>query len=511
MKQLLSFLTILVVYTSNAQNYNCIQPERKSYFINKYNYLRGIRIDSVHTFTDYKVYYPYHTPRGNYDPFLGTAGPLNPAGGSWVGKTIIERTDGTFLFENHWHDTVVIKTQATVGESWIFYNDTTSRYYRAYLTAISTRLISGVIDSVKIIDIKAFDDSGYAASDLVNNFRIIISKHHGFSQLFDLYTFPYHEPNREYESGFDYFLDNLQSQHGPMFPAEINSIFYATDFKMPSFSDLYDWQPGDVFHNEVCLGSDEKKELYSFYSNTITARTLLPQGVKYDYSGWIAERHYTSPPFYPNPTYIYKSRNISGSFITNNVAICDSVYMPEEYNQKYNFFYHPQETTYHCTTSNFYRFYKHEINENMYIPYFEASPIIKSYKTGVGLVSHFFYITGHSERIDDTTLVYYQKGNTKCGKPLNEPVFVNDAAHNGTYIQTRIYPNPANNVLMIDLPNNGPYSISILSYVGQIVYQNDQCSNSQTIHTENLPTGLYVVYITDKDGSKTISKLSITH
>jgi hypothetical protein len=142
---------------ASAQNYNCIQPERKSYFINETGYLRGIRIDSVNEQPEYKIFYPFHTPRKYWDMFFeyGVDGADDTAGGSWLGKKIIIRNDGTYLFDTYFGDTVVIKTQASVGESWVFFNDTSLIYYKATITSKSTRIINDILDSVKVITVKA--------------------------------------------------------------------------------------------------------------------------------------------------------------------------------------------------------------------------------------------------------------------------------------------------------------------------------------------------------------------
>jgi len=150
---LLSLSTLIV----RAQNYQCVKAGAKQYFSNLEGYLRGMRIDSVSTVGPDIVYYPFHTARGYYGPLASL--PLNYGGASWFGSKIIQKPDGTFLFNTFWNDTVLIKTQAHTGDSWIFYNDTTNLYYKASLIAEDTVTIGGVLDSVKTIRINAYDTS----------------------------------------------------------------------------------------------------------------------------------------------------------------------------------------------------------------------------------------------------------------------------------------------------------------------------------------------------------------
>ena len=82
------FLLIILLYAigANGQNYQCLQSGVKHYFTNSYGYLRGIRIDSVRTYADSVIYYPFHTPRGNFAASYMVT--LDSTGGSWLGKKV---------------------------------------------------------------------------------------------------------------------------------------------------------------------------------------------------------------------------------------------------------------------------------------------------------------------------------------------------------------------------------------------------------------------------------------
>src|SRR5436309_12088894 len=107
---LLPALFFLASYCSSAQNYKPLQPGKMPFFTNGNHYLRGMRIDSVRTMGSDTVYYPYHTPRGYYG--CGSWAALDTMGGSWLGKKVIQKPNGDFLFDNMWGDTVLIKTRA---------------------------------------------------------------------------------------------------------------------------------------------------------------------------------------------------------------------------------------------------------------------------------------------------------------------------------------------------------------------------------------------------------------
>ncbi len=150
MKKSALLLLLLVCYCcSTAQNYHCLRSDSTFWYTNSNNYLRGIRVDSVKASGTDTIYYLFRTYR--FYPSSDTAG------GSWVGKDVVKKIDGTYLFGNEYQDTVVIKTQATLGSSWIFYNDSGSKYYTATVTKVDTMTVLGSIDSIKEITINAFN------------------------------------------------------------------------------------------------------------------------------------------------------------------------------------------------------------------------------------------------------------------------------------------------------------------------------------------------------------------
>lgn len=250
MKKLILFLLLLAGNQCNAQNYACLQNGVTHYFINGNGYLRGIRIDSVKTNPDSTVYYPFHTPRGAYNISPGPPAVLNKDGGSWLGKKVTQLTDGTFIFDNYFTDSiVVIQTQAKAGDSWVFYKDTGSLYYNATVVSTDTMTVLGSVDSVKQILITAQNAAGVVPSDSLNNFKISLSKNSGFVQVFDLYTFPYHKPDSAYRTGLDFFLDKSTNEPGTINgiskavgPNSFVTVFKLVDFINQNEQQLYGTQ-----------------------------------------------------------------------------------------------------------------------------------------------------------------------------------------------------------------------------------------------------------------------------
>jgi len=155
MKKALFTISLLISFFCHAQNYQCLQSGVQHYFINGNGYLRSIVVDSVASSGDTTIYYPFHTPRGSYDITGFTPLSLNPNGGSLLGKKVLQLSDGTFIFDSYWNDSVIIKTRANIGDSWVFYRDTGSLYYKATLLSRDTMTVLSSPDSVETIMINA--------------------------------------------------------------------------------------------------------------------------------------------------------------------------------------------------------------------------------------------------------------------------------------------------------------------------------------------------------------------
>ena len=245
MKKVFYLFLLIFSYRCAAQNYQCLQAGVKHFFTNGNGYLRGIRIDSVRTYTDSVIYYPFHTLRKGVDPFTSPVPDHN--GGSWLGKKVIALPDGTTLFANIWKDTVVIRTHANVGESWVFYSDTSNQYYTATVTGNGTMSVLGVLDSVKTLTIQAYMAGVLNPADQLNNLKILLSKNHGFVQAFDLYTFPYH-----FGGWVDYFYQ--KATNGSLYNGYWSGISFSSaaqfnlvNFYNPEQREVYDFNSGDEF------------------------------------------------------------------------------------------------------------------------------------------------------------------------------------------------------------------------------------------------------------------------
>lgn len=484
----------LLAIGTKAQNYSCLQAGVKHYFTNSDGYLRGIRVDSMSVIGSDKFFYLYRTPRGNYPAWSGGSVVLDSTGGSWLGKTVLQKSDGTFLFDNSWLDTVVIKTQAQIGDPWTFYDDTSNNYYVATLTAVDTLSILGATDSIKRITIAAYNGSGIDVSDAFHNVQIILSKNHGFVEVFDLYNFPYHPPGVAYRPGFDYYVDVVGG------PTRRGSIFTLIDFINPTWAQLHDADSGDVFQYTeyapgYCLRCSYPICSYyplSYYVDSVQNKTISASDVRIDYRRLKATQHYDMMEHYLyHEHYPYDISVYARTQLFSFDFLVDTLRMPEEYGQSTLLFYFPRDSTY-CMKSPLYTVAPSEMTWAKWTGFFERAPPTRKYKMGLGMVYFFEYDAGR-DLTWNTTLTYYKKRGVSCGGyVVPKPVKVaNVLAAKGAF---KLQPNPANALLDV-FHDDRIYTIVIYDLLGRRVFNATYNAAHVQVDIAQFQPGVYLITV----------------
>jgi len=521
MKKLFTLIAIFICFVANAQNYNCLQSGVKHYFTNADGYLRGIRIDSVRTNGSDTIYYPYHTPRISYIPIISSTISATQQG-SWLGEKVIQKPDGTFLFDNLW-DTVIIKSQAHLGTTWTMYNDTGIFSYTATVTSIDTMTVLGLLDSIKRITITALRNGRTDTVDPVNNFQIVLSKNYGFVQAIDLYTFPYHRPDSisfqppaSYgTAGFDYFLDNLLGNLGncdlclpDIEPDTINSVFHLFPFRYPTNLDLYNFAAGDVYESEHLMTPITGPY---YFNNIILDSIINVVRTPYTVTYTVHESSIYQTPITNSGGSIIGQNSLYSSGVTtwtyDTTTLIDPNTMPEEANYLLHYFPHAPNI---CDSPAEYIV---DLPIGLEYGYNGINPVssynTKTYAIGYGY-AQLSSLVAYSFVSEDYGYDYIYKNGSSCYGSYTRVV----NAVNNTLLPTRevqIFPNPANNELTIKTTSTLLYTITIRNIIGQEVYSLHTTLQQQTINTRELPSGLYNVTITDESGYRQTTKVSITH
>ncbi|MDP2424640.1 MAG: hypothetical protein Q8M23_09875, partial [Bacteroidales bacterium] len=176
-------LSLMVFCQSVAQNYQTVYSGRISSFEDLYNYVNFIRIDSV-AYQNDSILYPFKSI-GQLDYNCYT-----PYGASWIGKKVIIRGDGMNLFFNSNNDTIHIKTNAALNESWIAYQIPGSITITAKVTGHGVQTFLGLQDSVKTIGFQVYNQAMLPITHLLNSKTIKLSKHYGLLRTLNFLHFP---------------------------------------------------------------------------------------------------------------------------------------------------------------------------------------------------------------------------------------------------------------------------------------------------------------------------------
>lgn len=476
-KTLFVFLFLISSFLSFAQNWQCVTSGVKSYFTNDAGYLRGIRIDSVKLALGDSVLFPFRSPRGAY----GNSQQLDTNGGSWLGKRITIKPDGTHYFDNYWGDTAVIKAKAKLNDSWILFNDTTTTYYTARVIALDTMTISNTIDSIKVITINAFKASVPLSNDPLNNANVIISKNHGFVQVYDLYMFPLHKPDTAYGRGFDYFLDESNDMNGTL--GKGNITFRKVNFIDPTATNLYNIKLGDVFQSVYVAAGTAAGYTVTTLDKIVSLSPLTSYSIS-ETSATGYHHTITGNVLYNKPAYGSKP---------------DLTYMPEETGQTNFYYYQPADTSF-CTVSPQWMMFYNGITDSAYISQSVTRKTV--YKSGLGLVSYFYLLNGASESY---SLLYYSSLSNPCGPIPTMSISASEIK------SIDIYPNPASNEIQIQLPSSDIYNLQLYNAIGLLVKSKTITSNKTSIAVSDLPNGVYYISISGTNGTVCHKQFIIEH
>lgn len=464
------FLALLAIQTS-AQDYACILPAEKQYFIDSTHYLRGMRIDSIEVNGDTTVYIPFHTPRGRFDQ----VSTLDSNGGSWMGSKIIALKNGTYWFLNHWNDTVVINSKAQLNDKWVMYQeDTSGIYYEAQITAIDTVTLMGSVDSMKTISITAYDKNGVATNAPAHNIQWQLSKQHGFYKVWDIYMFPYHYPNdnstglHQYEDYYTYKLNGFRA-------------FALVDFKNPKETEVYDYGVGDKMFYLNTPWNVGQHSAPTYQYDSVMAMTIVGSQVSFS-----IERSVSTPVY--QPSFSYNSITSVANIIADTNRLIKE--FPEEHGNDHIYYYYPNDTSY-CMAGDLYQIQTDELTSNgtQVNIWLDVKMNYWRYKIGIGLVEERQrYKNNGQEDSYDKVCSAYMIGSMQCGR-YSFPLATSNIAKAAPSVN--IYPNPVSgNTVYIDVPEGGVYEMTVYDVVGKQV-ASLTVSEDVYFNVQNLASGIY--------------------
>jgi hypothetical protein len=449
-----------------------------------------MRIVSVATTGGEEILYPYRTIRK-----IPASFPMitkDTVMGSWLGGRVVRQNDGTFLFDNYFGDTVVIRTAGDVGDTWMFYTDTTSVFYTASVTTIEEMTVLGVPDSVKTITLHAFDSGLSNPLDPLDNFEFKISKNHGFVRIFDLYTFPY-----RFTDEVDFFYkQSLTSLTAGYFYSTAGMYFDLIDFQNPTASSIFDFSPGDVFETKTTSTSagaiGYRYTHYSGYKLDSILSVHSPDAFHKVYVRKVVEAKHEYTDYTPGSIDV-------GTIVTDTLTVDTSVlfpdlrnYMPEEYFLRpYQIYYYlPGDAS--CISTPLYAVFPFGVGFPGAI-----RKIIYKQKLGEIYLERAFEHTfgsgfeGHIATVVYNTQIYAKTSGVECGTYETVPILVDDPKL-GASIE--LFPNPA--VSLLNISSSEEISeLSFVNVLGQVCLHLDCHDKQARVDISGLPAGVYSVSV----------------
>jgi len=400
-----------------------------------------------------------------------------------MGKAIKVFPDGIWLFDNFLADTVVIHTLAGLGESWIFYSDSSAVWYEATVSSVGATTILGSQDSVKTITLSAQSSTGAQLGDSLHNRQLMLSKAHGLILTPDLHMFPYHRPGQPYDWLEDYFLQ-ISSNGAPS-----NWFFTALPIPIPKWTEVYDYDLGDVtetFYNAKIILTYTQTHIH----DSVVGKSVKPNETSYQLL--ITNFGFSGN----NPVYLK-----SVSYI--NAANAPVVYLPERYPDNLSYYLIANDSSW-CRTSPLFRQTNHGLFDTTVYPgLFYPNP--RAYKVGVG---QLYNLQGDGEGgYRDYRLSFARLNGVSCGTYV--AVGVNEGPRFSSAFS--VYPNPASEHLTLQSDHPLEASIQLMDLSGKAMIKANLTGSRVSIPVKHLNTGVYLLKVSDRAGQSWFTNITVRH
>jgi hypothetical protein len=378
----------------------------------------AVRLDSS-AVTDEGTEWYSHKAIYNSRPNPNSDFCYRPDGPSWIGWKLLVRPGGDNLlygncYDCFFKDTIIIKTQAMPGDSWIYIRAGDSIGSDNYATVIryDTMTFLGITDSVKVIDL------------MVDT--IILSKHHGLIKAKNF---------RDFLPDYNYRAYGLSG---------INSGDMIIGTQLLTYGETYDYEIGDIFHKYGYVAVWPYTTMYDIYEVLDKWYSDNQDTVFYRLSdiNWFDGPDGTSVPEYDTLTESYTNLNeyVTGGFL-------------------------PEETIWDPDWGFFYEIGMYYVDEHFngrpwitgpYETYSGSEPPDTCYYS-MGVYSSYSYVKGCGDLMnlyDDMQycnpcedLDYFRKGDEEWGIPFTIPTGISDYEQ----LPVKIYPVPAGDFIMIEV------------------------------------------------------------
>lgn len=483
----ISLQLILLVNYSFAQNWQTINKDVVTYFTCADSLIRAIRIDNVAIHGDTTEYRAYHMIRHN-DEYAC----YNALGDHWVGKKVQILPDGANIFYNQHNMPMLIKTNALVGNAWVFCTFSNNYYVEATVSSSDTINFYGITDSIKYISLQLRNAEGNPVGYVsqgdsifyINNCIISITKNLGFYNIPDFYKFPVNPNNYSDEEYYMYYPGNYYLAGISNPPLGYQNI---------TFSQLFDFNTNDEIHTlEVCHVSPWATSAYSiqqidkYLSKHVSENndTMIYTIERCSYTSTYESGVIDSVYFHDTVQvkYIlswYNSHLLNAlpfePYIDFDIGYNYSFMSGKYWSMDYSFFLNGEDTT--CVDRVYY-----DPSFNCYF-----------YKGLGGAYYHYYNLTYQETEL---SIVYYKKGAIEWGTPYDCSILLK--SNEIMYVDEpyKVYPNPASQFINISKVSGATFDsyYQLVDMRGVCLFSG-QFGDNIMLDVSDLEKGLYIIKI----------------
>ena len=488
------FLIFILSFSGGlfAQNYQTVKSNQIHFFgTTDTSYVLATRTDSVLMSGSDSVFYSFSTLR----PYESCA---YKGGAPWYGKNVIIKQNGDNCFFNKDLDTITIKTQAALNDTFLVYTYPNGNCVKGWVSSIYLDSYLGVVDSIKDISLFSNDSTFF-----YQGLRLRIGKELGFVSVVPFYAFPneyYVNSRLDADMSGSMQLIGSENTHSGITRRTVGEIFdfnqgdavQWSEYTMSTWSYITnDYYRSWEILNRTDYGQDSIELLVnrSTKSNHYDGNYVPPVNTTNQNTSQITRKYYNLDSLFfktlPEESYIEilgsdyavvlqswmnidHCGKVCEGFIDDGIGIIlDSQGSPDSSN---------------CATQLF----------------IEPEYWIKEYVEGSGGP---YVIWGGSFLSYYTThyggYISWKSGSNQCG------YFSFIGLDQETESQIHIYPNPSNGFVTIELDQIGSGELAIYDLSGKLVLREVMFNKKQQLDLSFLESGTYLIKIKTDLGSRT--------
>ena len=489
MKALLFFILAgFAVCPASAQDYRNICSPGTTFFKDSQGHLKAFRRDSVYPqplqdtlFISYRAIRPQYYINYCFDT----------SGGSVLGRRIYEKSDGSFCFFNFNLDTVMIKSQASLNQSWKFLSLPGNRRIEATVISLGADSIFGTTDPVKVISLQAKNSAGVNIPYYLNQVTIRLSQHYGLLKMIDVCSVG----------------DTLSNDTTSLYLAGKSSP--ALGIQPFGWADVYNFDVGDIFHYQGYQRYNNMgpqwNEIKRIIGKTISANNdTLKYQVEYCRIKW-----FPNPP--PNTETLFDT--IIETYVLSVLNLDDTSLsrLPSEFHS--SDLWGMKRASSYQRALNYNGRPEQEICNTEFVNYdtcwayqFEGSYPYVYFAPGLGQSNFLYYGYDIGVYSNAETLVYFKKGNETWGTPVSTDCHTLvgvEPAPSSAERKIRIVPNPFSNRTEIEIPwlqGGEDADLTVYNDMGRKIFHQKITSSPYVFMRTNLPSGVYLLVVSSQNG-----------